>query len=657
MNSNPNEFFEKAKDFSKNKEYDKALEYFDICYRYGYVREKVLIEKIKIFFELGKWKDAEIYCLEYIKNPDDEYIKADIQINLAKVYQLTARIDDAIELADSINKNFVKDLYAFNIERLRMSYCKYNDSFGVNNLHEKDEEMRKEFQIIKNINPNEPRFLLFLIKMSNFLHNYEYSEVLFKQYAILTETNILFKSSILFELKKFLEAEKCCLEYIKNPDDEYIKADIQINLLKIYKSTDRYNDAIELFNSINKNLIQDIDILNNERIALSCSKYKDYFKVHQFSGNKNELYNEFNIIKNIPPYDSQTLFFLARVANFLHDYDYTKKLIEKYGVLAENNVFYKNAVLNEHEIATGSVILKSFPRGLWLAVSNKCNISCIMCRSNEMNFELSGNNMQKISTYFKYLEHITWWGGEPTISPKFYKLLEKALEYKDIKHTIITNGQHMPDDLVDIIVKNNIEIVLSIDAVEKEKYESICKGASFDKLLNTIEKLASLREKCLVKINYVVMNMDKEELKKVFDFAGRYKISKINFIPGCGNNTEKNDFQISNSDINDISAELSAAKDMDIFNSCRIIKNDGRQINCVRNEFCHTPWTYMTFSYKGTIIPDNLCKFFNDKEFVLDETNLLEYWNSEYAQDLRKSVLQKHACNYNCPQANINKLL
>ncbi|GEM_PF-2799806 len=509
MNSNPNEFFEKAKDFSKNKEYEKALEYFDICYRYGYVREKVLIEKLKIFFELEKWQEAERCCLEYIENPDDKYMESEVRLNLSKIYKINARMDKAVEVFDSINKDFVKDINAFYIERLDLSY----------------------------------------------------------------------------------------------------------------------------------------------------SSYKDYFLVHQFSGDKNELFNEFNIIKDIPPYDSQTLFFLARVANFLHDYDYTKKLIEKYGVLAENNVFYKNAVLNEHEIATGSVILKSFPRGLWLAVSSKCNISCIMCRSNETNYELSENNMQKISTYFKYLEHISWWGGEPTISPKFYKLLGKALEYKNIKHTIITNGQHMPDELVDIIVKNNIEIVLSVDAVEKEKYESIRKGASFDKLLNTIGKLAPVREKGLVRINYVVMNMNKDELKKVFDFAGRYKISKINFIPGCGNNTEKNDFQISNSDINDISAELSDAKNMDVFNSCVIIKNDVRQINCVRNEFCHTPWTYMTFSYKGTIIPDNLCKFFNDKEFVLDETNLLEYWNSEYAQDLRKSVLQKHACNYNCPQANINKLL
>jgi tetratricopeptide (TPR) repeat protein len=88
MNSNPNEFFEKAKDFSKNKEYEKALEYLDICYRYGYVREKVLIEKIKIFFELKKWQEAERCCLEYIKNPDDKYLESEVRLSLSKIYKL-----------------------------------------------------------------------------------------------------------------------------------------------------------------------------------------------------------------------------------------------------------------------------------------------------------------------------------------------------------------------------------------------------------------------------------------------------------------------------------------------------------------------------------------------------------------------------------------
>lgn len=503
----PNEFFEKAKEFMNNKEYEKALEYFNTCYRYDYVREKVLIEKIKIFFELKDWKQAEICCLEYIKNPEDEYIKTDVQINLAKVYKATNSDDEAIALFDSINKNFVKDIDAFNQERIDLSYCKYND----------------------------------------------------------------------------------------------------------------------------------------------------YFMVHQFSGDKQELYDEFEIIKNIPPCNQSILFFLARVSTFLHNYDYTKKLIEKYGVLAENNVFYKNAILNEYEIASGSVELKSFPRGLWLLVSSKCNISCVMCHSNEMNFEMSENNMQKISTYFKYLEHIVWWGGEPTISSKFYKLLENALSYKNIKHTIITNGQYMPDNLVDLIVKNSIEVVLSIDSVEKEIYEKIRKGASFEKLLKTIEVLSPLKEKSLLKINYVVMNKNKDELDKVFDFARKHQISKINFLPACVNNAEINDFKITDNDMKNIDIEFKKVSDMEVFNSCDIVKNDDLKIECKRNIFCHTPWVYMTFSYNGTIFPDNLCKFFNDKEFILDETNLLDYWNSSYVQDLRKNVLAKHACNYHCPQANITE--
>lgn len=502
----PSEFFEKAKEFMNNKEYEKALEYFDICYRYDYVREKVLIEKISIFFELKDWQQAEICCLEYIKKPEDEYIKANVQINLAKIYKLTNRNDIAIKLFNTINKYFLKDVEVFNRERLDLSYC----------------------------------------------------------------------------------------------------------------------------------------------------TYKYHFKVHEFSGDKKELYNEFKIIKNIPPYDSKTLFFLVRVSNFLHNYEYTKQMFKKYAVLVANDIFYKNAVLNEYEIASGSIELKSFPRGLWLSVSSKCNISPT---SNEMNFEMSENNTQKISTYFKYLEHIVWWGGEPTISSKFYKLLENALSYKNSKHTIITNGQYMPDNLVDLIVKNNIEVVLSIDSVEKDEYEKLHKGAGFENLLKTIEILAPIKEKGLLIINYFITNMDNNVLNKAFDFAKKHKISTINFLPACVNNAEKNDFKITNNDIKNMDSKLDASTHRDIFNSCGIVKNDHMKIECKNNAFCHTPWTYMTISCKGTICPDNLCKIFNNKEFILDETNLLDYWNSPYVQDLRKNVLAKHACNYHCPQANVTEII
>ncbi len=653
----PSEFFEKAKEFMNNGQYEKALEYFNTCYIYDYVREKVLIEKIKIFFELKDWKQAEDCCLEYIKNPEDEYIKSDVQINLSKIYTLTGKIDEAIKLFDLINKSFVKDIEAFNRERLEMSYYKYNDSFMHNPFILDKKEVYNEFYTVKDIVPHEPRFLFFLIKMSNFLNENEYTKKIFGQHRELAEADIFYKNAILFELKKWDESEACCLECIEKSKDEYTKTDMQIHLSKIYKLTNRADEAIKLFDLINKSFVKDIDSFYQERIDLSYCKYKDYFMVHQFSGDKRELYDEFETVKDIPPCNPGILLFLARVANYLHNYGYTKALIEKYSALADNDVFYKNAVLNEYEIASGSIELKSFPRGLWLAVSSKCNLSCIMCRSNEMNFEMSENNMQKVSTYFKYLEHIVWWGGEPTISSKFYKLLENALTYKNIRHTIITNGQYMPDNLVDLIVKNNIEVVLSIDSVEKEMYEQIRKGASFEKLLKTIEVLSPLKERSLLKINYVVMNKNKDELDRVFDFARKHQITKISFLPACVNNAEVNDFQITENDMENIDIEFKKVTDMEVFNSCDIAKNNDPKIECKKNVFCHTPWVYMTFSYNGTVFPDNLCKFFNDKEFVLDETNLFDYWNSQYVRDLRKNVLEKHACNYNCPQANVTEVI
>jgi sulfatase maturation enzyme AslB (radical SAM superfamily) len=315
-------------------------------------------------------------------------------------------------------------------------------------------------------------------------------------------------------------------------------------------------------------------------------------------------------------------------------------------------MFYDNAILNEFEIANKDIVLKSKPRSMWIATSSKCNINCQMCRANDINWSLSNKNIKDIYFYLPYLERIVWWGGEPTISKTFYNMLSYSLKYKNIKHTIITNGQYMPKKLIDIISDNNIEVVFSIDSVDKKRYENIRKGASFDKLTENLSKLSKTIDNNFIKINVVAMKDTVKEFNKIINFIKKYNIKAVSFIPLCGDKMVSD--KLSGADINIINKISDNNKNLKIFHSVNMLKNDIGKYKA--KGFCHIPWGDITFSYMGFLCNDNNCSFFGAKHYKLTKDNMSSYWNSSISVDMRKRILKNHYCSKYCPKVSRNIL-
>ena len=62
-----------------------------------------------------------------------------------------------------------------------------------------------------------------------------------------------------------------------------------------------------------------------------------------------------------------------------------------------------------------------------------------------------------------------------------------------MKQSLISNFQLADEEMIELIVKNNIELTISIDGVEKNTYETIRRGAKFDRLESNLELLKTLR--------------------------------------------------------------------------------------------------------------------------------------------------------------------
>ena len=372
------------------------------------------------------------------------------------------------------------------------------------------------------------------------MHDYDKSLEYFLK--IINSDEYKNKNEIYFEIAKIYEVTNRKYEAVECLEKILLTAKEETALLfhaldyitKIYKSLQEYEKALDLLISFKKRLKSSYDI--DELMAdIYQELYQRFPGDYNFSGDYNCLVPIYSDILKKNPFNKQILCFLAQVYNYLGMYNKTVKLYEDNKEKVKDNVFFENKFLNEYEIANKKTILKSKPRNLMVVLSNKCNIACIMCLTSRSKWELPKERLDEIILMFPYLERIMWQGGEVLFLPYFKDVLKIALKYPNMRQSMITNLQLADRETMELIVKNSIEVTISIDGVSKNIYEKIRRGASFEKLVDNINTLNDIRNKIknkvILNMNVVVMNENFKTLSMFVDFAHKYKFDFICFMP------------------------------------------------------------------------------------------------------------------------------
>lgn len=366
-----------------------------------------------------------------------------------------------------------------------------------------------------------------------------YDDALKYLFMALKEQDCSSKENIFFEIGKiyfFQNNFKKAIEYFKySLDIINIKSDIYIHLcfllLKSYKEIKDYKNFSSVMCMLKKNHI----FTEEEKIIYKqdLNEYDRYPGHYDFNGDYNELINIYLAILEGNPNDKQILCFLAQTYNFLGYYDRTIELYNNNKEKLYEDKFFYNKFLNEYEIASKQTILKSKPRNLMVVLSNKCNLACIMCRAIRNKWEFPQKRLKEIKDLFPYLERVLWQGGEILLLPYFKDLLKESLKYPNIKQAILTNFQLADEEIINLIVKNNIELRISIDGVKKDIYEKIRRGGSFQKLIDNINLLNYTRKRnnteMSLNLSVVVMRENYDKLVDFVEFAHKYDFNLITF--------------------------------------------------------------------------------------------------------------------------------
>ncbi len=156
---------------------------------------------------------------------------------------------------------------------------------------------------------------------------------------------------------------------------------------------------------------------------------------------------------------------------------------------------------------------ENFPSEIIFELDNTCNLSCLMCHegfsssiARKKGVELIKENFddnffEQLKNLIPYLKVAKFLGGEPFLIQVYYRIWDLIIEINPkCKIILQTNGTIFNEKIRNYLLKGNFYIGVSIDSLEKEKFESIRAGADFQIVLKNLEEFKKISRK---KNNYM----------------------------------------------------------------------------------------------------------------------------------------------------------
>lgn len=136
-----------------------------------------------------------------------------------------------------------------------------------------------------------------------------------------------------------------------------------------------------------------------------------------------------------------------------------------------------------------------FPRKMVFELSGTCNLACKMCNGTlSSTYRKYYENapphpdiypdsfVEQLEPYLPHLKRVNFLGGEPFLIEMYYKIWERLVAVNPgCKIHVQTNGMVLNNKVKTILSKGKFYVGISIDSLEKEKFEEIRKFANLDR--------------------------------------------------------------------------------------------------------------------------------------------------------------------------------
>ncbi|HDN73970.1 MAG TPA: radical SAM protein [Archaeoglobus sp.] len=155
-----------------------------------------------------------------------------------------------------------------------------------------------------------------------------------------------------------------------------------------------------------------------------------------------------------------------------------------------------------------------------IGLTNRCNLSCIMCRRGNRKFPIYDRSLDELKAIVTALKP-KWveigGDGENTLHPKFTEAL-RLLKSLGFKVGITTNLNVNSQDVLNAIIKYTDRVNISVDGATKDTYEMI-RGGDFDLVMKNMMYLRQNGK--TFNINFVILRYNIDEIPLIYKLAKR----------------------------------------------------------------------------------------------------------------------------------------
>lgn len=310
--------------------------------------------------------------------------------------------------------------------------------------------------------------------------------------------------------------------------------------------------------------------------------------------------------------------------------DFSHKVsINKIINLLKNRVSYAISNVSKSGKVSG------MPISLSIEPAAICQLHCPECalgsdqliRSNKlMDFELYKQIIDEVEPNLLYL--LLYFQGEPFLSPTIFDMISYA-NAKNIYTATSTNGQSIDQTVASKIVKSGLKkIIISLDGVTQETYETYRVGGNLNKTLQAIEyinaeKKAQNSRFPAIELQMIIFRHNEHEIGAFKKIAQKMKVQKITIKTAqIYNYTEKTEL-------------IPTIKKYSRYKTI----NGNWELKKKLHNRCLRMWQSAVITTDGELLP---CCFDKNADFSygnLNKYSVKKLWNNDKALSFRKRIL------------------
>ncbi|TVR41239.1 MAG: radical SAM protein [Cryomorphaceae bacterium] len=289
---------------------------------------------------------------------------------------------------------------------------------------------------------------------------------------------------------------------------------------------------------------------------------------------------------------------------------------------------------------TGKPFLWGLPMSMSIEPTTACNLGCPECPSGLRQFSRDTGNLKQpffekvINESKGHLSYLTFYfQGEPYINPKFLDMVKYASE-RNIYTATSTNAHFLNDEMAKKTIESGLDrLIISIDGVTQEVYESYRVHGKLNKVLEGTRNILKWRKKLnaskpLVVFQFLVVRPNEHQIDDVLKLGEELGVDQVVF-----KTAQVYDYENGNSLI----------PSNEKYSRYRKGKNGKYRIKNQLLNQCWRMWQGCVVTWDGLVVPCCFDKDAKHRMGDLKNTPMKEVWRGPVYRNFRQKLLRSRS--------------